>query len=222
MLALTQGIMTVSNAPRTVALLRMNGTNGSTSFPDETGKSWTAFGNAQVTTTTPQFGTGAALFDGSGDYIESGIEADFGFGTGDFAFECFFRPTALSGNHTLFCLGTNWIFYYNSFGAIFVFDRARGVNVLSSSNGLIAAGTYYHAEWGRQAGTMYLQLAGARVAAVADAFNFGSSNRVQIGRDVFSGGSSFMNGRIDEARISNIARNPGASYTVPAGQFILD
>lgn len=209
-------------AANTVALLHMDGTNGSTTFSDDTGKTWTANGNAQITTTDPQFGTGAALFDGSGDWIASGTEADFGFGTGDFAFECFFRGTAFGVNHTLFCLGTNWIFYYNSFGAIFVFDRARGINVLGSNNSLISNGVYYHAEWGRQSGTMYLQLNGTRRAAVTDTFDFGSSNAVQIGRDVFSGGSNFMNGRIDEARISRIARNPGATYTVPTAPFTLD
>lgn len=51
------------------ALLHFNGANGSQTFTDEYGRTWTAVGNAQLSTTTPKFGTAKGLFDGIGDCI---------------------------------------------------------------------------------------------------------------------------------------------------------
>ena len=49
-------------------LLPMDGTNGSTTFTDSgpNGLAVTASGDAKVSTGSPYFGTGAAIFDGSG------------------------------------------------------------------------------------------------------------------------------------------------------------
>lgn len=40
----------------TVVLLHMNGTDASTTFTDESGKTWTAGGNAQIDTAQSKFG----------------------------------------------------------------------------------------------------------------------------------------------------------------------
>ena len=54
-------------------LLHMDGTSGSTTFVDNSpvGYTMTAFGNAQVNTTTVKFGTGSLASDGSGDYLQT-------------------------------------------------------------------------------------------------------------------------------------------------------
>jgi len=61
----------------TVALLHMNGTDAATAFTDETGKTWTAQGNAQIDTGQSKFGGASGLFDGTGDYIDTPDSTDW-------------------------------------------------------------------------------------------------------------------------------------------------
>lgn len=86
MFALPPAFLTVSAATdpdfaSVRLLLHMDGTNGSTTFTDNspTPKTVTANGNVQVSTTTPKFGSGAALFDGTTDYLTAGVAADWRF-----------------------------------------------------------------------------------------------------------------------------------------------
>ena len=64
----------------TKSLLHFDGANNSTTFTDETGKTWTAHGNAKISTAQYKFPTGSGLFDGTGDYIDTPDHADFNFG----------------------------------------------------------------------------------------------------------------------------------------------
>jgi hypothetical protein len=52
-----------------VLLLEFEGINSSTNFIDETGKTITVNGNAQISTTQKKFGDSSGYFDGNGDYL---------------------------------------------------------------------------------------------------------------------------------------------------------
>lgn len=84
-------------------LLHGDGTNGSTTITDSstTPHTMTANGNAQITTTSPKFGTGSILFDGAGDYVSTPDSADFAFGAGDFTIDFWVNYTNLptAGNY---------------------------------------------------------------------------------------------------------------------------
>lgn len=69
---------------RTVLLLHMDGTDGSTDFIDDGINSHivTAQDNAQIDTARVKFGTGALLCDGASDYLSIADHADWAFGTG--------------------------------------------------------------------------------------------------------------------------------------------
>lgn len=69
-----------------VALLNMDGSDGSTMFIDSTGlRTWTAVGNAQIDTS---LGYNTGLFDGSGDRVTTPyVTADFDWWTTDFTIE---------------------------------------------------------------------------------------------------------------------------------------
>jgi hypothetical protein len=88
-------------------LLHMDGSNGSTTFTDLSSNAHaiTTFGNAQVSTAGPKYGTGALLLDGNGDYLRTPADADFAFGTGDFTVECWCYATVVSDNDGLFTFG---------------------------------------------------------------------------------------------------------------------
>lgn len=61
----------------TKALLHMNGADTSTTFTDESGKAWTANGGAQIDTAQSKFGGASGVFDGTGDYISAADHADW-------------------------------------------------------------------------------------------------------------------------------------------------
>lgn len=60
-------------------LLLCNGTDGSTTFTDNSYAplAITANGNAHITTATKKYGTGSAVFDGTGDYLSAGVADDW-------------------------------------------------------------------------------------------------------------------------------------------------
>jgi hypothetical protein len=86
-------------------LLRFDGTNGSTSIVDETGNNtWTCTGNAQLSTSTPKFGSAALLLDGTGDFVSGGAGTFWKFlhdGT-LWTMEIFFKAPTWGTTRTVF------------------------------------------------------------------------------------------------------------------------
>jgi hypothetical protein len=72
----------------TKVLLHMDGTDGSTTFTDDSdvGATWTASGNAQIDTAYAWFGTGSMDSDGTGDYISTSNASAYETGANDFYF----------------------------------------------------------------------------------------------------------------------------------------
>lgn len=75
----------------TKVLLHMNGADASQTFTDEIGKTWTAYGDAQIDTAQSKFGGASGLFNGSTDYVTTPNSTDFNFGTGDFTIDFWLR-----------------------------------------------------------------------------------------------------------------------------------
>ncbi len=79
-------------APGTATLLHLNGTNGSTTFTDEMGKTWAAnAAGPTISTAQSQFG-GASLLVAT-DGISTANHADFSL-TADFTIQFWARPTS--------------------------------------------------------------------------------------------------------------------------------
>ncbi len=74
-----------------IALLHMDGSNGSIIFADEVGKAFTRAGNAQIDIAQSRLGGASGLFDGLADYLTTPDHNDFYFGTGDFELSFFLR-----------------------------------------------------------------------------------------------------------------------------------
>jgi len=86
-------------------LLHMDGTNGSTSFPDATGAhTVTAYGNAAVSTAQSQFSGASLLVDGGtpGDYLEVPNSSDWELGSNPFTVECWIHPIAAMSSYGAF------------------------------------------------------------------------------------------------------------------------
>lgn len=92
-----------------VSLLYFEGPNNSTTITDEViASTWTAHGNANITTADHKFGSSCLILDGSGDYLLSGYAASFWKflhdGTTPWTFEGFLNPAG-SGSRTVFDTG---------------------------------------------------------------------------------------------------------------------
>lgn len=77
------------------SLLNFEGANGSTTFLDDFGNTWTASGNAQIATAQFKFGSSSGVFDGTGDWITSTNFTTFGEGSWEIS--AWFRFNALPG-----------------------------------------------------------------------------------------------------------------------------
>ena len=81
-------------------LLHGDGTNGSTTFTDDSNSSRTitASGNAQIDTAIKKFGSGSAEFDGTNSKL---IVSGNPLGSGDFTIEFWIYSESITGNHYL-------------------------------------------------------------------------------------------------------------------------
>lgn len=90
------------NFDRVTLLMHMDGTNGSTSFPDTSvyNHSTTASGNAQISTAASKFGGSSAYFDGNGDYITVNSGDAAYVSNQDFTIECWINYTFSGSSET--------------------------------------------------------------------------------------------------------------------------
>lgn len=93
-------VITTTNYADFSLFLRMEGANGSTTFTDEMGHTFTTYGNAQLTTTAPMVGSSSGTFDGAGDYIDTPDSADFNVGSGDWTLRFWLKSTVAAIKYT--------------------------------------------------------------------------------------------------------------------------
>lgn len=214
----------------TKLLLHGDGTDSSTTITDETGKTVTVVGNAQIDTAYKVFGTGSIFCPAAGDYLTLASNADWNFGTGNFTID--FRVMFSSLPHTNqlivvasaytdannywylflqdYLAGTQrWRFYVKK-GGVLVVD----LNVASS----IAVDTWYHIALVRNGNSWTFRQNGIQVGdALTYSGEIGDSGILYIGWGV---DIDYLKGRIDEFRISDKARWT-ADFTPPTKAYSL-
>lgn len=206
-----------TNDSNTLLLLHMDGTNGSTTFYDDNGdrelNGISAQGNAQVDTGQSQFGGASAEFDGSGDYltIDKTWELD-----GDYTIECWVRLNNVSGGKGI--IGSDDT---SPFQSLEVFnDTIQWNNPYMDFT--TTANTWFHVAVVRSGSTVKLFKDGTQQGSDGTdsntIFALSETNELRIGRNAFT---AYMNGYIDEIRISSTARYTG-NFTVETGAFTND
>jgi len=104
-LATSQGVDADPYWDNTVLLVHADGTNGSTTVTDSTGKNTlTCQGNAALSTAQQKFGGSSLYLDGTGDYVSVPHSSDFVFGIGDWTIECWVRRNAATTGY-VWCKG---------------------------------------------------------------------------------------------------------------------
>jgi hypothetical protein len=228
-------------ADSTVLLLHGNGTNGSTTFTDSSGlsKTVTGFGNAQLSTSSPKFGSAAIVLDGTGDYLSVGAAADWKFlhdGT-KWTLQLWFKAASFASAQAIIdtAAGTT-----SNAGIYLAIDTSRQIFVqiyraVSSSyiiNGTLTGssipndGAYHHLEI-----TFDHSLASNNFVAYIDGVSAGALTKsgdapssaepgflLNIGRS--NGGTAHMNGTIDDFEIRSGEILHTSNFTPPSAEIV--
>ena len=220
------------NYAKSTIRLPFEGANASTTILDAMGNSWSASGNAQLTTSSPLDGSSSLLLDGSGDYCSA--TRSNAIGTADFTICAKIKPASLASDGEIFCISSvaddlnqfNIVFEYKTTGAIrFSIQTGSGGGVnadISSSTGVIASGTAYDVEACADGSTARIYVGGAQVASGAitgtrangqPALRIGFLSN-QLGGAV----TRYFNGRVDNVLVyAGICLHPGGTtFTPPA------
>lgn len=197
----------------TVLLLHCDGTNGSTTFRDETGKTVTASGNAQISTAQSKFGGSSLLLDGTGDYLSVTGPS---FGSGELTVEAWVYITTSAATFIVFdsrpsdATTTGFAVYVNSsqkltFGTGSPFASTSGATTVTTN-------TWHHIALVRYRNTVYGYLNGVQEFSVSNSATL-SNTGWRIGH-LWSGTGTLAAGYIDELRVCTAAKY-AAAFTPP-------
>jgi hypothetical protein len=219
----------VASIPSTL-LAHCDGANGSTTFTDVYGHTITPNGNAQISTAQSKFGGASALFDGTGDSLSIANSTDFSY-SGDFTLE--FQIRFAAGSGTLMRLYndesvTEYGILFNKNTAnrfAFFYMPSDSPNKGDSGNlvsieGTTAASldTWYHIAVCRFASTIRLFVNGTQEASTSltsGIYNPGSTKYFGQRFD----GSGYLNGYMDEIRITKGTGRYTGNFTPPSAAF---
>lgn len=204
-----------------VLLLHGEGADGSTTATNNASNGLTlgANGNAQVDTAQFKYGSASLLYDGNGDFWTIGNHADFNFGTGDFTIECFVRFNGVGTAQALASTYQNstngWSLELSSAKMIF---NATGDGVDLQGTSTLTTNTWYHVAVSRTGTTLKLFVDGTEEHSVTNSANITSTAVFATGR-LGGLGADYMDGWIDEMRITKGVGRYTANFTVPAAAF---
>ena len=208
MMAAAAGVSRLTPLPaNTKFLCHADGTDGSTTFTDtsSSGYTITANGNAQVDTAQFKFGTGSALFDGTGDYLNVDTNSAI-LGSGDFTVACWIRVGSSVSNRTIMTTrdgvsGSNkWLFFM---GSTISLSWSTGDAAIISNVGNLSTNTWHHVAAIRSSGTLKIYLDGTGVGSAADSNNYNAATDLRVG--IADGSNSAFIGHMDEILIANSA-----------------
>ena len=177
----------------------------------------TANGDVHTDTAVKKIGTASAQFDGTGDYLSVPDSTDWNFTASEATIECWVYLNSMP-SVSVQLIGqndgsaSNWFVYIYANGKIAV--GLKNVNEVASATGVISTDTWYHVAVVRESSdssaVTRIYVDGVSVAnATAQYFN-DSSDDLFIGGNSDESGLKYMDGYLDEIRISDVAR-----YQIP-------
>lgn len=192
-----------------VCLLLCNGINAATSFPDHSFQrlSVTAEGNAQVSGTSPKFGYGSCLLDGTGDDLLLPANTLLNLNA-DFTVEGWLKSTQNDIAPVIIADAATLGLYFNS-RVLSVYD---GSSHNATSN--LGDGNWHHFAWSRTGSTHYLFSDGTQENTWSNSSTFSFSSQ----RWGFQASSKYFNGSFYGLRITRVCRYTG-SFTAPTLPF---
>jgi len=207
-----------------VAMLHLNGTNGSTVMTDEGGTNWTAGGSAQISTAVSKFSGSSVTFNGSTDYIERTYTADTSIATENFTIDFWVYFNSVTGIIEVFSQRVSSAAYCS----ISVIRNATSIQIYASSTGstwniasgvsfgTVAASQWYHVAITREGSVLkaYLNGTGTTISSGASSLYENSANW-RIGGVA----GYYLNGYVDEFRFLKNKVVWTGNFTPPTAEY---
>jgi hypothetical protein len=211
----------------TVLLIHGNGYDAATSVLDFSsgGKTVTVAGNAQVDIAQSVFGGGSVLLDGTGDYLSLADSDDWDFADGDFTLEARVRFASVGSTGMIFAQngsGTHafQLYYYPSNGRLYFDVSANGSAVTQYYESWApSTNTWYHIAVVRHGEDLLFFIDGTQLGSTKsiDYTIYNSNATLYIGCE--SGSGNFLNGHLDEIRISKGIARWTEAFTLPTKEY---
>ena len=210
--------------PVTNTQLLLNFTNGG--MIDSTGKNvFESVGDAKISTAQSKWGGSSMYFDGTGDYLASYAEpakSNANFRTGDFTVELWVYHAVNNANEGYCDSATNpssgisgqWYLYKNSSNK-FLYGQ-HGAAALITSTISISAGVWTHLAVCRSAGTTRMFINGVLDGSTTTSPDYNAAGSIEVG---LTATPYYMNGYIDDLRITKGYARYIANFTPPTSQF---
>lgn len=210
----------------TKLLIHADEVSGSTALADSASvpKTITAYGNASTTSAQGKFGNSAA-FDGAGDYLSVPANTDFNFGSGDFTIDMWININTLTDYVILYDhITTNpyygWRVALTSAGVPYLnilYNGSAVVDITSSS--ALIAGVWQHLAAVKNGNVYSIYIDGVQKATATYSSTLPSAQQiVYIGKSSIAN-QYYMNGYIDEFRVSKGIARWTANFTPPTGPY---
>ncbi len=234
MSAPVQALLMASGGVGSLAMLmHMDGTDGSTTFTEVTGKSVIVGGSSKIKTAQSVFGGASAYLDGAGDYLSIGAASDISFlhaGVEDWTLDIWAYPETTGATRVVLETGgvsTSERGIHIGLTNAGVFD----VTISKASGGTYAArvtsaasavpnGSFTHLRVVVASSVLYTFAAGTLIGSNALSSPSGgtATRAMTIGRYV-GGGSLQYKGYLDEFRIVRGVALTTSGFTPPASPF---
>lgn len=208
------------------SLLHFNGANGSTTFTDEKGLTWTSVSSAALSTSDKKFGSASLYLNApSNQFINNSNSSVWDIASGlDFTFECFFNPS--SNTNAIFGRWKSSGVWPNHFLLRHTNTKVQwwwnNSNIIDATYS-VSLGTWYHVAISRASGVQKLFINGTQIGSTVNnntgvssiyGMSIGSENASPvIGEDVFSG-------YIDEFRFTKGYARYTSNFTPPVAEFL--
>jgi len=209
-----------------VALLHFDGTNGSTTYTDQKGHTFSNAGTTALSTAQAKFGTASLLGGGTTSGVSSAASTDWDMGLGDFTAEGFTYCTnttplqVLIGNRTGTGSDRGPLVLLQS-GQIRGF-AGQGTGVPFGDTGLqgsLPTNTWFHWAYVRNGNNFLLFVNGTQVGTtVTSSAACGGTAPLQIGFDPGTTGRQIV-GYIDEVRLTKGVGRYTSNFSAPTAAF---
>jgi hypothetical protein len=220
----TQTTLTVPTAPLTAVTntaFLANFTNGAI-FDNAMMNDLETVGNAQISTSVKKYGTGSLSFDGSGDWLTSNAPANLNaFGTSDFTIECWFYLNSTASAQIFLDFRSSasdvaGVLYFNGTNASWYVSMASKI-----SGGTFSTSVWYHIAVCRSGTSTKMFVNGTQVGSTyTDTNNYiCPSGRPYIGALSDGTGTLYLNGYVDDVRITKGYARYTANFTSPIEAF---
>jgi Concanavalin A-like lectin/glucanases superfamily len=210
--------LTVPTAPLTAITntsLLLNYTNGQI-YDNAMMNNLVTYGSAQVSTSVVKYGTGSIAFNGTTDYLTANANLTNNFSTGNFTIECWvYFVSVANGQLVSAGSGSNTNAYYWQYYSGQLQFGVQTVGPITATNWTPSASTWYHVAVVRSGTNVYQFVNGTQLGTTATS----SQNFVDGPTYVGYGGAGYLNGYIDELRISKGYARYTSNFTAPTSQF---